>query len=316
MEGITIMADRPPKQVFIELTTACNFNCDYCPYHLVTRKKSVMSLESLRRIVAEIQRLGEPVEYVMFSAMGEPLLYPHIEEACKIVRDAGFRLYVTTNGALLRDAHKKIQIDNLYISFRSTGPDSFTHRRARISFDQYIAILSRFLVDNTQNTTIYFSFNDDAQWPQNNEKNWMDILDYSQKDELLASMNTYCKKLIPEFQPVTCLPAMDTYIQTRENVKIYFCRMYSWSNIMLPPNYFVFLADRIECCDYNEKHIVFYANGDVTTCCMDYNGEFVAGNILKEPLDAIVSRRPRAEQLTQYNFCRVCKGRPNPSRKR
>jgi len=310
------MSDGVAKQVFIELTTACNFNCDYCPYHLVTRKKSVMSLESLRRVLGEVQRLGEPIEYVMFSAMGEPLLYPHLEEACQMVRDAGFKLVVTTNGALLRDVHKKIQIDNLYISFRSTGPDSFAHRHAGISFDEYIAILSKFLIGNIQNTIIYFSFNDDVQWPQNYEKNWMDILDYTRKDELLKSINAYCKKLIPEFQPITCLPPMDTYIQVTEKLSIYFCRMYSWSNIVLPPNYFVFLAERIDCCDYNEKHIVFYANGNVTTCCMDYNGEFVIGNIFKEPLEVIMNRRTPTEQLIQYNFCRVCKGRANPSRKR
>jgi MoaA/NifB/PqqE/SkfB family radical SAM enzyme len=309
MESITKMSDGLPKQVFIELTTTCNFSCDFCPYHLVTRKKYVMSLESLRRVLDELQRLNEPIEYVMFSAMGEPLLYHHLKEACAMVRQAGFKLNLTTNGSLLKDSHKELEVDYLYISFRSTGPEAFARRNAGISFDRYIEILANFLRENSQNTIVYFSFNDNVIFPQNYKKNWMNVLDYTQKDELLRSMNTYCKRLFPEFQPLTCLPVPDSYINVRENLNVYFCRMYSWSNIILPPDHLLLLAERIDHCEYNDKHIVVYANGDITTCCMDYNGEFITGNIFKEPLDVIMNRRIRSEQLIQYNFCRACKGR-------
>jgi MoaA/NifB/PqqE/SkfB family radical SAM enzyme len=308
-EGMTIMSKGLAKQVFIELTTACNFSCDYCPYHLVTRKKSVMSLESLRRILDEIQRLGEPIEYVMFSAMGEPLLYPHLKEACHMVKQAGYELKVTTNGALLEDSHRTIEMDYLYISFRSTGLNSFAHRNTNLSFDDYLKRLAKFLSGNIQKTIVYFSFNDNVLWPQNYEKNWMNILDVTQEDELLRSLNGYGRRLFPEFKPLTALPRMDTYIEVRKDVHIYFSRMYSWANIMLPPGYAVILAERIDYCDYNEKHIVVYANGDVTACCMDYNGELAIGNIYKEPLDMIMNRKSENEKLIQYRICRMCKGR-------
>jgi MoaA/NifB/PqqE/SkfB family radical SAM enzyme len=306
---MTLMPTCSDKQVFIELMTACNFQCEFCPHHLVTRKKSVMSLESLQRILDELQRVGEPVEYVMFSAMGEPLLYPYFKEACQMVRAAGFKLIVTTNGSLLRERHKTLPIDTLYLSFRSTGADSFGHRKAGLSFDQYIQILANFLRGNIQKTIVYFSFNDNVLWQQVYEKNWMDILDYTQKDELLESINTFGAKLFPEFNPLTELPPMDSYIHIREGLDVFFTRMYSWSNRMLPPGYAVILAEKIDTCDYNAKHIVVYATGEVTSCCMDYNGELVIGNIYKEPLDVIMNRRPQNEKLIQYNICRMCKGR-------
>lgn len=268
-----------------------------------------MSLESLRRILDELKRVGEPVEYVMFSAMGEPFLYPHLREACEMVKEAGFTVVVTTNGSLLKNSHKTLPIDRLYLSFRSTGASSFYHRKAKISFDHYLQILANFLDGNTQKTIVYFAFNDNVLWRQQYEKNWMDVIDYTEKDKLLESFNTFGSKLCPEFKPLSEVPPMDSFIHIREGLDIFFTRIYSWSNVILPPGYAVLLADRIDYCDYNERHIVIYATGEVTTCCMDYNGELVIGNIYKEPLDLILSRRPPHEKLTRHLFCRRCKGR-------
>lgn len=295
-------------QIFIELTTYCNFNCDFCPYHLLKRQKSKISLESLSKVLDSLK--GQEVEYVMFSAIGEPLLYSDLVDACRMVKDRGYKLNLTTNGALLKSSHRILDVDALYISFRSSGSDSFVYRRANISFEQYVGILSDFLRDNIQNTVVYFSFNDNVKFTEFYKKNWMGVLDYTDP-KMLENFNMLGEMLFPGlFKPCTVLPDMDSFIHIREKLNVYFTRLYSWSNVFLPSgDYRVIPAMSIQKCDYNDKHVVVFANGDVTTCCMDYDGEMIIGNVFNELLSDILKRRSNNEQLVKYEMCKKCRGR-------
>lgn len=94
-----------PVYIRIKPTNKCNHNCNYCHY-----KNSYLDLdeynpndeipyEKMMEIINDISDMG--VKAVTFSGGGEPLLYPHIEEAMDSVLKKGIDLSIITNGSLL-----------------------------------------------------------------------------------------------------------------------------------------------------------------------------------------------------------------------
>lgn len=84
------------KRIYIEITNVCNLRCDFCPG--TRRKVRFLSVEEFRRIV---QKLRGQTKYLYFHVMGEPLLHPSLGEFLSIAGAEGFRVCLTTNGALL-----------------------------------------------------------------------------------------------------------------------------------------------------------------------------------------------------------------------
>lgn len=80
--------------VNIKITNTCNCNCDFCIEKggLVTEEKPVETLIEATNML--------DFESVLILG-GEPLLYPHLEEYLKGVKNK--RIYLTTNGTMLTD---------------------------------------------------------------------------------------------------------------------------------------------------------------------------------------------------------------------
>lgn len=76
----------------IKITNSCNCDCDFCIEKggLVTEEKPVDTLIAATNIL--------DFESVLVLG-GEPLMYPHLEEYLKGIKDK--RIYLTTNGTLL-----------------------------------------------------------------------------------------------------------------------------------------------------------------------------------------------------------------------
>ena len=103
-----------PLYVRIKPTNSCNHRCFYCSYgNPEARRDHVAELRAqfhpqdqldLEIMMNLIRDLGEmKVKAVTFSGGGEPLVYPHIEEAMQSVLDHRIDLSVITNGTFLCD---------------------------------------------------------------------------------------------------------------------------------------------------------------------------------------------------------------------
>lgn len=94
-----------PIYVRIKPTNRCNQNCYYCHYknpYLELDQYNPMdeiSRDKMLDVIRDFKEIG--VKAVTFSGGGEPLLYPHIEEAMQAVLDVGIDLSIITNGSLL-----------------------------------------------------------------------------------------------------------------------------------------------------------------------------------------------------------------------
>ena len=86
------------KRVYVEITNVCNLSCVFCPG--TERAKRFLSPAEFR-LMAE--KLRGYTRYLYFHVMGEPLLHPQLPELLAIAHELGFRVCVTTNGALLAE---------------------------------------------------------------------------------------------------------------------------------------------------------------------------------------------------------------------
>jgi hypothetical protein len=291
-------------QVFIELTRFCNFACDFCPQPSIARPSGVMPLSELRRVL-EALRAVPWIEYVMFSNLGEPLLYPEFAEACRMVKSFGHTLYVTTHGERLEDKHKNtLPVDCWFISYRSTSEQAFAHRGARASYEDYTRRIASFVESNTQPVTIYLMGN--SEW-YNLEAGFADALDLADRRKLEETVNAVGRRFCPEFGGVERgATLVGVHVPLRPNVSLYTPRTCNWANRVLPAGYTVVPGLPHPCpYGYYQRQIVVYWNGDVSPCCLDYDGELKLGNLFADPLPALLARR---KCVQSHPFCQDCMG--------
>ena len=106
------------KIINIELTTRCSLRCPQCYKEIGLEKNTDFTWEQLQSLLREASSLG--VRKVLFSG-GEPLLYPKIKTAIKLVKDLRMELYISTGGTKnlgIYDVLKKI--DALYVSLNGS----------------------------------------------------------------------------------------------------------------------------------------------------------------------------------------------------
>ncbi len=94
-----------PKQIDLEVTSACNLKCRYCPG--LGTKAQHMDFDLFKSI---IDRVDFPTTIVPWLN-GEPLMHPRYNEMLQCIEDKGLRYYVTTNGMIWRDDVFEIMLE-------------------------------------------------------------------------------------------------------------------------------------------------------------------------------------------------------------
>lgn len=109
-----------PIYVRIKPTNICNHNCYYCSYadKNLNLRENVIKTDSidwniLKRTINELADIG--TKAVTFSGGGEPLVYPKINDAMKLVLDRGMDLSIITNGQNLNGESADILKDAKWV---------------------------------------------------------------------------------------------------------------------------------------------------------------------------------------------------------
>lgn len=117
--------ENKPKEVNIEVTTACNSNCGFCynknSFAKTIRGKNYLEKHEIKKIIDKISEAG--ISRVRFTG-GEPLLRPDIFELANYAKDKGIITVLNTNGTLVNtEIAKKItdSIDICLVSFFSSN---------------------------------------------------------------------------------------------------------------------------------------------------------------------------------------------------
>ncbi len=98
---------RKYKKIYIEITNVCNLACEFCPQS--KRTPEFMEIETFDKILDQIK---PHTDFIYLHVKGEPLLHPEIDRMLDHSDEKGFKVNITTNGTLIKEAKVKLLTKN------------------------------------------------------------------------------------------------------------------------------------------------------------------------------------------------------------
>jgi MoaA/NifB/PqqE/SkfB family radical SAM enzyme len=238
-------------KVGLELTSKCNLRCGMCPLPVLRRPYEDMPWELVERAEREIHGAGLKLKWL--HEMGEPLLYPRIDDAIRLFPEAS----LSTNGLLLDEAiGAKLlasPLKRIRICVDSVQPDVYPQLRTGGDFDRLVTLTRAFL-DQAKGQPIRIEIQKMRSRLTLNE-----TVDDFRK---LFDLGRYRNARVVE---KTC-EALDVNEETDLHGKFYGCvqgSFFTW--------------------------VVIFADGRVTHCCYDAHGDQVLGDLKTESLQDIIN---------------------------
>lgn len=121
-----------PKSIYIDITTACNINCNFCWIHSPLlkvkpyKKHLNMDLRTIKHVIDTACEWKS--EDISLAGDGEPTIHPQIREIIEYVKEKRIRLYLATNATFQEDLLLTIaKVDHLYVNLCS--PDETSYRK-------------------------------------------------------------------------------------------------------------------------------------------------------------------------------------------
>jgi radical SAM protein with 4Fe4S-binding SPASM domain len=257
-----------PPVFMIEPTNACNGLCPLCPIgaRIDTRRKGHLRYENFVLLVDEIEDFAK---VIIMNFAGEPLLNPEIGKLAAYAESKGIHTVIGTNGTL--DKSEELVASGVSeILFSLDGATEESYRKYRTyrdgtGYDKVVDNLRKIVekkrdlgVDKPDIILQFIVF-------KHNEHEIGKIIDLAKEigvdgidfkpvcinDFFESSLN----ELIEKFQP----------IEWKGH------RHKGGSSILKPP-----------WCSFSFHETEILWNGDVTTCCYDYDGDCVVGNVFSD----------------------------------
>lgn len=140
--------ERFPMHLDIELTNNCNYSCIMCPRRKMTREKGHMDIAVFKKIINEGAEKG--LYAVNLNLLGEPLLYPHLEEAIRYCKEKGLLdVHLHTNAMLLNEKNAKMLInsglDSIKISLDANNKETYEKIRIGGNFERVVENIKNFI---------------------------------------------------------------------------------------------------------------------------------------------------------------------------
>ncbi len=307
--------DKPFRSVIIELTNHCNFSCPFCPSDAITRPRGFMDPALMDRLLEEIAREGlAPV--VQFGLMGEPFLHKSLFAMAASAKARGLKLRVFTNGSRLTEANVEAVlasgIDELYVSYRGVDAAAFAEL-SKTDFAAYQAGVRR-LVEGAHRfggRIILKVFKDSVYQDSQGSRDLGRRMSAQSAEERLEAFFAF----LPHRPSFARNRAKANHaVSVTQNVTVRFETVSQWvsRDKAGQPG---FVKGVVGACDGLSGHFGILWNGDVTTCCKDYDGRNVFGNAAEDSLAAILQGRAgrRLRTCLKYcllptDYCRLCRG--------
>ncbi len=260
---------RSPATAVIEPTNVCNLACPLCPNNTLTRKRGTLSYPDFEFI---LKTLPESIKKVYLYHAGEPLLNKNLPKMVGGLTKKGIHTTISTNCTLLDEKMARGLLENgtglLILSLDGATADSYSKYRRKGDFEEVKGNIKRFTSLRDEmgldvDTALQFIVmkHNENEIPQMVElAKWLDVDVLSLKTVSLGSFRSKEKreKLAKEY-----LPSSEEF--SRYNVSA------GELKIKNDPTY----------C-YKIWQPTIYWNGDMTTCCYDFNGDHVFANVFDE----------------------------------
>jgi MoaA/NifB/PqqE/SkfB family radical SAM enzyme len=318
------------ERFYIEVTNACNFNCDFCPSTVSKRNPQHMDFSLFKKIVDEISDEGI-TDTLAYYLMGEPLLYPQIFEAIEYAKERGLKVEITTNGSLLTDAVIEElvnrELDILVISVVTVNDKEHKFRNSRITFENYYRRILRSVklirrlssklrielrLINTY-TKRFFDVERDIDLGEDRKMFKEDL------SRFIINLSEIIEKDVPRKNLRKVLKKInfrsEQILWLQEKTGVFIRPFVDWGN--------AFNNRRIYPCRFGYCGLAFtnmgvLSNGDMVICCGDYDGNTSLGSLRDHGITQLLnSKMARKIMEGFYNYkiyhhhCRRCLGASN-----
>jgi MoaA/NifB/PqqE/SkfB family radical SAM enzyme len=316
----------PIDYLFVEITNACNFKCTWCPDEIMDRRRGFMKKEKVFRILEEVAAkrswLG-PVFPVKLHQMGEPMLHPDLPAIVEHAESRGVAIELNTNCGLITpervDALYRAGLTNLILSYQTPDLESFKTRKApRLVFDEYrdkvrlaverkVALGARTRIEidimNTKHADGYRIVSEDEQAMAFLE-DWIDFCQGLERKYGLPPRphdreNLRQRHVLDQDENGSRYSLLD-------GVDLIWKRCHTWGNVIgghhpqaVPDTY----------CPAPYDQLVVQWNGDVVTCCTDYEGRTKTANVFAQSVEEVWTGtilRQRKKDMLEGRLLDVC----------
>jgi MoaA/NifB/PqqE/SkfB family radical SAM enzyme len=316
----------PIDYLFVEITNACNFKCTWCPDEIMGRRRGFMKKERVFRLLDEVAEkrswLG-PLHPVKLHQMGEPMLHPDLPEIVAHAESRGVGIELNTNCGLITaervEALYRAGLTNLILSYQTPDPETFRTRKApKLLFDEYrdkVRLAVERKVALRARTTIEIDIM--------NTKHADGYRIVSEDEQALAFLEdwiAFCRELERRHGLVPRPHDWDRirgahFLDQDENgsrytlldgVHLVWKRCHSWGNVIgghRPTE----VADTY--CPAPHDQFVVQWNGDVVSCCTDYEGLTKTANVFASSIEEVwrgETRRARLRDMLEGRLLDVC----------
>lgn len=321
------------KIIYLELTNACNFTCDYCPIDKQTRKKVSMSREFACRLIDEIAD-NNLTYFLTFHLMGEPYLHKDLAYLTGYAESRGIRVRLHTNGSLLEtrrnEALFQSGLSRLEVGFRTPNDTSFALRLrgGHLTLDDYVGRVKGLITDKLRagaRTEVCLklfirSFASVVKVADSYEH-------LTSEADNLAMARVFQRHTLETARTLgqstadwesLDIRAVDGEYPIFPGVFLGFQRIQDfWVREQRGERSTGYPAIVGGCSAGFRQDFGILANGEVTTCCVDYDGKNVIGDLRTQSIMDVIDsaeakriKRSLERFIPPKPFCRECLGGP------
>ncbi len=273
-----------PPVIQVETTNACNANCVICPRAKMTRRIGFMGEELYQSIIKECAL--NKIHCLHLHNFGEPLLDRRLAERIKLAKEVGLnRVKIFTNGSLLTEEKSgeliRAGLDEIKISFDGNTKEIFESIRKNLDYDVVCKNIQRLL---------------DLRRSQGSLKPRVELV-YTALEDNLSEAADFRQEWEGKVDKVHVDPAHNW---TEDRVPA------EWAQNSVSPI-------RHPCLRLWNTFTILW-NGEVSLCCLDYDGKEILGNVRQQTIKEIwqgpslgqIRKRHIEGKFQKLGICRDC----------
>jgi sulfatase maturation enzyme AslB (radical SAM superfamily) len=321
-------------RIQIELTSRCNFKCEFCPDPQMTRPRGDMPIALYREVIDQIVA-DDLTRCIQLHVMGEPMLHPELVPALRYAKDKGLAIDFITNASAINIKTMQSLLDagtdHVLLSVQTPDERSFALRQSAMPFARYQDNITSAIAAALQQdapTKLSLSF---LTTPSQALLPSREMRTIGTKTELVVQANAWLDRIVAKCGTSAVGELLSGH---REVISAALGRqsLYGWNVVWITDRFAIetrvlgdwvhpsltaqkFVPARIGACEGLQEHIGVLHNGDLVFCCVDYDGHTVFGNAartrikdaLAEPAVAAVADGLARHRVT-HPYCQRCLG--------
>lgn len=248
-----------PKIIELEITNVCNFKCLMCKTGngSAVRKKGTMTDDIYDKMIQEIKDKNVILKFV---GHGESLLHPDFLKYAQTAKENGILCHLTTNGSFLTEEVMQslidMKFDSVKFSFQGIDRESYLFMRQIDFFEKLMETIGRFYELRGDKELPYISVSTSVT---------------DEPETKIGEFRNRCEQICDELEVgKTTLEWMDMALIKDEKIRKELETMRDEQ-----ADYKI----RYRCCTQVWDVLKVCWNGDVSSCCGDWDGLMILGNI-------------------------------------